>query len=133
LFGVHKTEAFMKAKCASVIVLAAALLVGCATPLPRGIHTSRLRDVNAGKFYLRVDQFGSGETPAAVVTGFVGRAITVKVFNIGTGSLVRTITAHVAEAHTHWWRFTDLPDGSYQAVLLIDGGAFGTANFDVIR
>jgi len=122
----------MNAKCASVIVLAAALLVGCATPLPRGIHTSRLRDVNAGKYDLRVDQFGSGETPAAVVTGCGGQAVTVKVFNIDTESLVRTVTGYVSEARTNWW-FTDLPAGSYQAVLLIGGDTFGTANFNVRR
>ena len=123
----------MNAKCASVIVLAAALFVGCATTLPRGIHTSRLRDVNAGKYYLRVDQFGTGETPAAVVTGFGGKTVTVKVFNINTESLVRTVTRFVSGARTNWWEFTDLPNGSYQAVLLIGGDTFGTANFNVTR
>lgn len=124
----------MKTKSAwsAALVIVILFLWGCAAT-PQGIHTSRLRNVNSGSDDVRVDQFGSGETPAIVVTGCSGKTVTVRVYNVFSGQVVNEVTGYVAQNRAQWWPLTDMPDGSYQVGLLIDGSTVAAANFNVRR
>ena len=124
----------MKAKIAwsAVLVIVILFLSGCAAT-PQGIYTSRLRNVNSGSHEVRVDQFGSGETPAVVVTGCGGKQVTVRVYNVFSGQVVNEVSEYVTQNSAHWWPLTDIPNGSYQVALLIGGSNVGAANFKVQR
>jgi hypothetical protein len=124
----------MKTKSAWFVALVTAILFlsGCATT-PQGIHTSRLHNVNSGSHYVQVDQFGSGETPAVVVTGCGGKTVTVRVYNLFSGHVVNEVTGYIDQNRAQWWLLEDMPNGSYQAGLLIDGSTVGAANFIVRR
>lgn len=127
-------EEQMKTKCAwsAVLVIVILFLSGCATK-PQGIHTSRLSNVNTGSYDVRVDQFGSGETPAVVVTGCGGKTVTVRVYNVFSGQVVNEVTGYIAQNKAQWWPLTSMPNGSYQVGLLIDGSTVAAANFKVRR
>lgn len=116
----------------TVFVIAILFLSGCAATT-QGIHTSLMRNINSGSPDVRVDQFGSGETPAIVVTGCGGKTVTVRVYNTFSGLVVHEVTEDVAQNRAQWWSLTDIPNGSYQAGLVIAGSTVGAANFVVRR
>lgn len=108
-------------------------IYSCATVPHEEIHMSRLSDVNSGNYSLRTDYFGQGETPSVVVTGCGGHNVTVRIYNLNSGNLVKTYKDYVPENWTKWWWFKDLPGGSYQAVLFIGGETKGTTNFTISK
>ena len=128
-------EEQMKIKCAwtAALVIIILFLAGCAAPTPQGIHTSSLSSVNSGNFDVQVNEFGSGETPAVVVTGCGGKSVTVRVYNVFSGQVVNEVSGHVTQNKAQWWPITDLPNGSYQVGLLIDDTIVSAANFSVRR
>ena len=85
-FGCKAMEEQMKTKISwtAALVIVVLFLSGCATT-PQGIYTSRMSSINAGSHDVRVDQFGSGETPAVVVTGCGGKTVTVRIYNVFSG------------------------------------------------
>ena len=116
----------------TVLVIAILFLSGCAATTQE-IHTSRTSNVNSGSPDVRVDLFGSGETPAVVATGCGGKTVTVSVYNTFSGQVVHEVTGDVAQNRAQWWPLKDMPNGSYQAGLVIAGSTVGAANFVVRR
>ncbi|HWR68736.1 MAG TPA: hypothetical protein VN416_06915 [Desulfomonilia bacterium] len=103
---------------------------GCAA-IPQDIHMSRLVDVHAGNYDIRADQFSAGETPTVVITGCGGHNITVRIIDLSTNSIVKTYKDYVPENWTKWWWFNDLPKGSYNAILVIQGEDKASVKFKI--
>ena len=113
----------------SAIILVG-FLSGCAA-IPQDIHMARQVDVNAGKYTLRVDQYAADEIPTVVVTGCGGHNVTVRIVELSTGNVVKTVKDYVPENWTKWWWFNDLPKGSYEAALIIEGETRASIKFKV--
>ena len=96
------------------------------------IHTSRLEDVNNGKHDKKFNSFKKGETPV-VVSEIVDKEVTVIVYDLATGKEVGKGSDLVPKGKVKWWIFEDLPDGEYQAVLLIGGENKGATKFRLDR
>ena len=92
---------------------------------------SRQVDAKAGNFSIRVDHYNAGEIPTVVVTGCGGHNVTVQIIDLATGSIASSHKDYVPENWTRWWVFKDLPRGSYQAVLIIEGDTKASAKFTI--
>ena len=133
-----------RGKTALTIPLLALLCAGCATIYTKGIlpllcngcgplYTARLSDVNASNFYVPVDQFGAGQIPVVVVSGFGGQMVMIRIVDLHAGWVVEEKAEAIPRGRLHSWWSADLPNGAYQAILLVDGSTHGRANFTVSR
>jgi hypothetical protein len=102
---------------------------GCATI--KDIHMSRQVDAIAGNFSIRVNHYAVGEIPAVVVTGCGGHNVTVRLIDLSSGSVVNTYRDYVPENSTKWWLYNDLPEGSYNAFLIIEGDTMACVKFKI--
>jgi hypothetical protein len=92
---------------------------------------SRLIDVKAGNYSVRLDQYAADEIPTVVVTGCGGHNVTVRIIDLSTRNVVKTYKDYVPENWTRWWWFNDLPTGSYKAVLIIEGETKALVKFKI--
>ena len=113
------------------VLCAFVLIMGCGASMD--IHTSQLEDVNNGKYDKKISTFKQGETPVVVVSEVVDKEVTVIVYDLGTGKEVGKGTDTVPKGQVKWWIFPELPNGEYQAVLLIGGANKGATKFKVDR
>jgi hypothetical protein len=111
-------------------LLSVVFISGCAA-IPKDIHMSRLIDVKAGNYSVRVDQYAAGEIPTVVVTGCGGHNVTVSIIDLSTKNVVKKYKDYVPENWTRWWWFNDLPTGSYEAVLIIEGETKASVKFKI--
>ncbi len=112
------------------VFISVVFMSGCAAD-PQDIHMSRQVDVKAGNYTMRVDQYAAGEIPAVVVTGCGGHNVTVRISDLSTGNVVKTYKDYVPENWIKWWWFNDLPKGSYEATLIIQGDKKAAVKFRI--
>ncbi len=114
-----------------VIPLLAMLCAGCANPFTPRLYTARFADVTAGNYFVPTHQFGAGQSPALVVSGLGGQTVTIRILDLAAGWVVAEKTEHISYGHLHRWWSTDLPNGSYLAVLLVGNNIQGTTDFAI--
>jgi hypothetical protein len=123
-------DTMIKPLSAIIAFISVVFMSGCAT-IPQDIHMSRQVDVKAGKYDMRVDHYVAGEIPAVVVAGCGGHNVTVRIIELSTRNVVKTFKDYIPENWTKWWWFNDLPKGSYQAVLIIEGEIKASVKFNI--
>jgi hypothetical protein len=130
IIGTMEGDTMIKRLSAVLAFISVVFMSGCAA-IPQDIHMSRQVDVKAGNYSMRVDQYAAGEIPAVVVTGCGGHNVTVRLIELSTGNVVKTYKDYVPEYWTKWWWFNDLPKGSYEAVLIIEGDTKASVKFKI--
>jgi hypothetical protein len=114
---------------AGLLLISVVFISGCATI--KDIHMSRKVDLIAGNFSIRVNHYTAGEIPAVVVTGCGGHNVTVRLIDLSSGSVVNTYRDYVPENSTKWWLYNDLPEGSYNAILIVEGDTMACVKFKI--
>jgi hypothetical protein len=130
IIGIMKGDTMIKLLSSVLVFISVVFMYGCAA-VPQDIHMSRQVDVKAGNYTMRVDQYAAGEIPAVVVTGCGGHNVTVRIIDLSKGNVVKTYKDYVPENWTKWWWFNDLPKGSYEAILIIEGDTKASVKFKI--
>ncbi len=83
-------------------------------------HTTDFREVD--KNPIPKDNFGPGEVPTLFLRNYNGQTVSIKIYSISTGALVKTINNYVPKDHNwRWYRLTDLANDSFKAELSVSG------------
>jgi hypothetical protein len=130
IIGTMEGEIMLKRLLSVLAFISVVFMSGCAA-IPQDIHMSRQVDVKAGNYSMRVDQYAAGEIPTVVVTGCGGHNVTVQIIELSIGNVMKTYKDYVPENWTRWWWFNDLPKGSYEAVLIIEGDTKASVKFTI--
>jgi hypothetical protein len=80
-----------------------------------------------------VDIFGPGEVPSVYVYGYDNRSVTIEVYEISTGALVKKQTSFVPKGKDYYWVLPFLPPGSFKAIMNTGGTAQETKLFSIRR
>jgi endonuclease YncB( thermonuclease family) len=123
---------------AAVLILTFIGLSGCpaepSTPIPKqGMIITRFQDVKGDVYPPSVDHFGPGDTPAVYVYGYGGETVTVEIYDLTTGKLVKTSTDYISQGMANYRWYPDFPAGSYKAVLSVGGVEVASALFKVSK
>ena len=111
-------------------------LIGCATPplARQSMFMARLQDVDGRSVPQSRDNFGPGEVPTAVLSGYNGQTVTIDVYSLNSGAHIKRFTDYVPREHTlRWHQMPDLPNGSFKIHLSVEGNVVASSNFNVAR
>lgn len=104
-------------------VLGSLVLVcaGCAATPQKGLTMTRFHDIRPTEAPPPTDVFGPGEVPSAYVYGYDGQAVTIEIYDITTGTLVKKQMTFIPKDKDYYLVLSDLPPGSYKAVINTGG------------
>jgi hypothetical protein len=112
----------MKRLLACVILGSLVLMFsGCASVPQQGMVMARFQDIQPNEAPSAADLFGPGEVPSAYVYGYDSQTVTIEIFEIATGGLVKKQTSFIPKGKDYYWILSDLPAGSYKAVISTGG------------
>jgi hypothetical protein len=97
------------------------LLSGCASTGGKGLVMARFQDIKPDGSPQTADVFGPGEVPSAYVYGYDDQTVTIEIFDIASGALVKKQTSYIPKGKDYYWVLSDLPQGSYKTVISTGG------------
>ncbi len=95
--------------------------------------TTRFQDIKPNEAPTNYDMFGPGEVPSIYVSGYDAQTVTIEVYDISTGDLVKKYTSYVPQGKDYYWICSDLESGSYKAIVSIGGVSQDMKLFNVRR
>jgi hypothetical protein len=124
----------MKRMLACVALWAMVLLFpGCATTPDQGMIMTGFQSIKPNESPPPADVFGPGEVPSAYVYGYDNQPVTIDIYDISTGTLMKRQTSFVPKGKDYYWVLPVLPPGSYKAILSMGGTAQETKLFSIRR
>ncbi|HNY64115.1 MAG TPA: hypothetical protein PKM41_01675 [Deltaproteobacteria bacterium] len=124
----------MKRMLACLVLAGYALLIpGCASEPRQGLIVTRFQDIKPDEPPPPVDLFGPGEVPSAYVYGFDDQSVTLEIFDISTGEPMKKQTTYIPRGKDYYWVFSELPAGSYKAIVSTGGTSREMRLFNVRR
>lgn len=121
----------MKRLIACVAIAMALLFSGCASGPRQGMIMARFQAVTTREPPKAADLFGPGEVPSAYVWGYDDQTVTIEIFEQSTGKLVKKQTSFIPRGKDYYWILSDLPPGSYKAVISAGGTTRETRLFSI--
>ncbi len=112
-------------------VVIAVALTGCETVPQKGLLITRFQDIKPNDKPPGFDLFGPGEVPSVYVYGYDNQTVTVEIFDIATGELIKKNTSYIPQGKDYYWMFSDLKAGSYKAIISVSGASTDMKLFNV--
>jgi hypothetical protein len=109
------------------------LCAGCASTPQKGLIMARFHSIKPSETPAATDIFGPGEVPSAYVYGYDDNAVTIEIYDIATGALVKKQTSFIPKGKDYYLVLSDLPPGSYKAVISTNGTSRDMKLFKIQR